>query len=30
MKPNRALDEIQVTVIYNRASLVAVTSECSV
>ena len=26
----RALDEIQVTIIYSRAILVAVTSECSV
>ena len=30
MKSSRALDEIQVTVIYSRAFLVAVTSECGV
>ena len=30
MLSNRALDEIQVTFIYSRAILVAVTSECSV
>ena len=30
MKTNRALYEIQLTVIYSRAILVAVTSECRV
>ena len=30
MQSNRALDEIQTTVIYSRVMLVAVTSECSV
>ena len=30
MYSNRALDEIQITLIYSRAILVAVTSECSV
>ena len=29
MQANRTLDEIQVTISYSRAILVAVTSECS-